>query len=75
MRKYISCLILSIIILISFSSCSTSEKAYKSAPPGVPFTQEMRERYDFTEEELKGLQYFSNGSFILRRMRDLQTKK
>jgi hypothetical protein len=28
----------------------------------------MRERYNFTEEELKGLQYFSNGGFILRRI-------
>jgi hypothetical protein len=28
----------------------------------------MRERYNFSEEELKGLQYFSSGSFMLRRI-------
>ncbi len=67
MYKYISCFILSSIILICFSSC-TSKIAYKSTPPGISFTQEMRERYNFTDEELKGLQYFSNGSFILRRI-------
>jgi len=49
--------------MLGLSSCTSSR---------VPFTQQLKERYQLKPEELKSLQFYFSNNFVLRRGENLQ---
>ncbi|HNT80895.1 MAG TPA: hypothetical protein PKH65_09465 [Bacteroidia bacterium] len=54
-----------LFLIVLFSSCAST----------VPFTQNARENLKLTEEELKGIQFYTSSTIVLKRGEQVQDKK
>lgn len=55
-----------IVLFINFQAC---------APARVPFTQQLREKYELKPDELKSIQFYTSNDLVLRRGENKNSKE
>lgn len=55
-----------ILLFLTFQAC---------APARVPFTQQLREKYELKPEELKSIQFYTSNDLVLRRGENKNSKE